>query len=167
LGIRKFILCGSTSLKLLLGGIFNFNTNGYSWYVNMYIGLYIIIPFLNIIIKEISENKNTFIFAVLVLTCLTAIPYCFDYWTIIYPINYYFIGTYIKEYSLEIKKYKCVILIMIILLLEVMVLKLIGFSVGVFNKLWNVNISNEVCFDIFIIKFDKIKKNYNYFRSNK
>ncbi len=103
MGIRKFILCGSTSLKLLLGGIFNFNTNGYSWYVNMYIGLYIIIPFLNIIIKEISENKNTFIFAVLVLTCLTAIPYCFDYWTIIYPINYYFIGTYIKSIVLKSK----------------------------------------------------------------
>lgn len=48
--VRKFILHDHTTIKHLIIGIFTFETNPYSWYI----GLYILIPSLNIIIKNIK-----------------------------------------------------------------------------------------------------------------
>ena len=101
--------------------------NQYSWYVNMYIGLYLLIPFLNLLWNSI-ENKNGHVLLVLILLAMTVLPSVFnvynfgeqgmlvrpyltitynklvpDWWTGIYPITYYYIGTYIKHY-VEIKK---------------------------------------------------------------
>lgn len=94
----------------------------YSWYVNMYLGFSLLIPFINLIWKGIS-SKNGAKALLLILFVLTALPSVLntfdfqtpgalghpwlavsnmkivpDWWTSIYPITYYFIGAYLKKY---------------------------------------------------------------------
>lgn len=93
----------------------------YSWYVEMYIGLYLLIPFINLIWKNIGSKKSEFIL-IIILLCLTTLPTVTniwnftvdgwfsapkssstynditpEWWTGIYPVTYYFIGAYIRK----------------------------------------------------------------------
>lgn len=99
----------------------------YSWYIEMYIGLFLLIPFLNILYNNLSTKKDKKILLA-TLIFLTSIPSAVntwdfssietflhpaqseaftllipDWWMGIYPITYYFIGAYIHEYKKEIK----------------------------------------------------------------
>lgn len=94
---------------------------GYAWYVEMYIGLFLMIPFLNIIWQK-CDNKEKRKGVVIVFALLTALPSIVnifdfsspdsllnpwtsdtynalipDWWENTYPITYYFIGAYIKK----------------------------------------------------------------------
>ena len=106
----------------------------YSWYIEMYIGLFLMIPFLNILYNNIKtkKTKKLLIFTALLLTALPAVtnvynlkapgwfsdPAGYDpatgqpyqlhkllpaFWTVLYPVTYYFIGCYLREYGLKIK----------------------------------------------------------------
>ena len=121
--IRKNLAFGAA-----LWGILRYNTAPYAWYVEMYIGLFLMIPFLNILYKNIPERRWKL---VLILTCgsLSLLPcivnvYNFtvpgwwsdptlstDYqrlipqwWFFGYPITYYFIGAYLREYGTKLGK---------------------------------------------------------------
>lgn len=106
----------------------SFKAANYGWYINMYIGLFLIIPFLNLAYNCLKNKKQK---QVLVLTCLalTCLPTIFnifnfqapgwwqnpastsvttalvpDWWSAFYPITYYYIGVYLKEFDLKISK---------------------------------------------------------------
>lgn len=110
------------SLKTILFGLLKYDF--YAWYINMYIGLYLLIPFLNAMWRGIGEdNKSGHAVLVGVLIVLTILPsvvnvYDFftpgalmhpntsttqnaivpDWWNNIYPITYYFIGAYLRSH---------------------------------------------------------------------
>lgn len=104
--------------------ILNFTENNYAWYVEMFIGLYLIIPFLNKAYHAI-EKKSTkqWMLAILAfLTILSNFPLIFntktfyfdimpDYWSAMYPVTYYFIGAYCREYRPRMNKALNVLLI--------------------------------------------------------
>lgn len=83
------------------------------WYIELYIGLALFIPFLNLLINKLTKKE----FQSLILTLLVAVSipafinkspdfpnvYLPNYWQSIYPIIYYFIGAYIRLYYEEIK----------------------------------------------------------------
>lgn len=99
-----------TPLQAILS-IFNFSAAQYSWYVEMYLGLFLIIPFLNLIYQNLStkRQKQILILSFLALTTLpTMINYYVElipnWWQGFYPISYYFLGAYLNEYSISIKK---------------------------------------------------------------
>lgn len=83
------------------------------WYIELFIGLALIIPFLNIIVHNIS--KKQFQSFIIILLAIVAVPafvnknpdfsniYLPNYWQSIYPIVYYFIGAYIRLYYKDIK----------------------------------------------------------------
>lgn len=95
----------------------------YSWYVEMYIGLFLLIPFLNLIYNNLlgRREKRILILTLLILTTFPSIFNTFNFstldwwrqpslsieyyhiipswWTSIYPLTYYFIGAYIHEYK--------------------------------------------------------------------
>lgn len=102
----------------------------YAWYVNMYIGLYLLTPLLNIIWSKMETQKETRVL-ILLLMFLTTLPsfvniYDFntagwwkapwtsteynrlvpDWWENIYPVTYYFIGAYIHRNQNAIMKLK-------------------------------------------------------------
>lgn len=109
-------------------GILDFSAANYSWYIEMYLGLFLLIPFLNILYHNIGTKKHKLLL-ILTLLFLASIPniiniYNFNivgwwktptlsstynklmpsWWENIYPLTYYFIGCYIKEFNLKIKK---------------------------------------------------------------
>ena len=162
--------------------VFDFTADGYSWYVEMYIGLFLLIPFLNILYKELETKKNKqMLIAILGLLVsvqplinylhindikLELIP---DWWTGIYPLIYYFIGCYIKEYQIKINKIKGLIIFIGIILVESIVsylynynsifswdfiggygsLQVIIISIIVFLLLYNIECNNKIIKKIF------------------
>lgn len=107
--------------------ILSFSGAPYSWYIEMYIGLFLLIPFLNIVYNKL-ENKKQKQILILTMICLTILPslfniYNFDnaqwwanpassteytkiipaWWISLYPVTYYFVGCYLHEYGLKIK----------------------------------------------------------------
>ncbi|MEA5093479.1 MAG: acyltransferase family protein [Sedimentibacter saalensis] len=112
--------------------ILNYTSNPRGWYVNMYIGLFLIIPFLNTLYNNL-KNQNEKIILIVIMCFLTSIPgfvnqFPFiagipnmilpDWWMGIYPLTYYFIGAYIKEYKPKIKKFYNIIAFILVLLFQ-------------------------------------------------
>lgn len=127
------LLCRSaTPAKLPLSravyGVINFTAAPYAWYVEMYIGLALLSPFLNILYHGLDTKKKKQ-WLLITMLLLTAVPSIFniynfttpdwwrspalahtyqtlmpDWWVGIYPITYYFIGCYLREYPPKIKK---------------------------------------------------------------
>ena len=93
----------------------------YAWYVEMYVGLILLMPFLNKLWAAIDDhNKKTLIGAMLILTCLGTLgtdemP---DYYVFLYPVTYYFIGAYLREKPITIKTWKLGVMLLSVLLLE-------------------------------------------------
>lgn len=115
------------TLKSSIFEILSFTGAPYAWYIEMYIGLFLLIPFLNLIYNNLNSQKNKQLL-VLTLVILTIVPTIFniynfnnaawwanpassteysplipDWWMSIYPITYYFIGCYLREYGLKLK----------------------------------------------------------------
>jgi len=100
----------------------------YAWYVEMYIGLFLIIPFLNLIYNglESVKQKRVLIITAIALTALPSVVNIYDlntpgwwgeptvsgdytklipqWWTGFYPVTYYFIGCYLYEFPVKLKK---------------------------------------------------------------
>lgn len=128
---RKLYMQDDLSLYNGIIGIFNFSTLPYAWYVEMYIGLFLLIPFFNILYKN-TETKKQKQILIISLIAITSIPQTLQtlsianhtldilpaWWGSLYPILLYFIGCYIKEYQPKINKGINLILISIVLLLQ-------------------------------------------------
>ena len=99
---------------------FDPTANGYAWYIEMYIGLFLLIPYLNILYRALdTKKKKTKLIFTLIL--LTAIPSIFcgikidnvnlnlfpNWWTTIYPITYYYIGKIFQMQVFFIKSLNC------------------------------------------------------------
>lgn len=135
-----FSVFNKTNINLydMFFGILSFKNARYSWYVEMYIGLYFLIPYLNIIYKELNEQKKkkTLIIVLFIISILPTFTNTFNfkrvniindigthqqilpaYWYSIYPLFYYFVGCYINEYKPNIGKIKNILLIFISTLL--------------------------------------------------
>ena len=125
---RKVYLNEDLSILESIKYILNYEACGYAWYVEMYIGLFILIPFLNIL-YDVIENKKKLI---LVFLLLGIIPQSFrlfipeplgfniipDSWTAIYPLSFFFIGRYLRDYPLNISFIKKILILIASLLLE-------------------------------------------------
>ena len=110
--------------------IFNFTGIGIAWYVEMYIGLFLLIPFLNILYNNLTRpHKKLLIFSLIFLTSIPTFISTFkaldmnldiipNYWLTIYPITYYFIGAYISEYQIKYPKKRLILYLLLILLFE-------------------------------------------------
>ncbi len=127
---RQYFLGEEKTLLRWIYELLTFTANPYSWYIELYIGLFLIIPFLNILYKSLeTKNKKKLLIATLLI--LTTIPTIVngiylikqtvwpipDWWTNMWPITYYFIGSYIKEHQPKIsfKKGLCYILLVLLI----------------------------------------------------
>ena len=108
--------------------VLDFTGCTYGWYVEMYIGLYMLIPLLNLIWRGLeTKRQRQALLLIFVLTAqLPTVVNYFDwktpgaladpaqaqqyyqliprYWTVLYPFSYYFIGCYLREYPVKLKK---------------------------------------------------------------
>lgn len=112
--------------------IFNFTANSYSWYVNMYIGLFLLAPLLNVIFNALDREKLHILLGTLIL--IIALPAAFNpllknvpevsyvyfpnWWQSLYPILYYFLGAYVAKYRIMIRKPICIAVVVVLICLQ-------------------------------------------------
>ena len=108
-------------LREMVLSIFDFSANSYSWYIEMYIGLFLMIPFLNVLWNHMTFQKQRWL--IITLLCMTAVPSLTNCWNLffiesdakvynalipdwwqgsVYIYLYYFLGAYFQK--IEIKK---------------------------------------------------------------
>lgn len=129
------------SLKSFILGTLDFTGANYSWYIEMYIGLFLLVPFLNLAYNKL-KNKRQKQVLVLTLVFLTIIPTLFNifnfdnpawwsdpkssdtfaklvpsWWMGFYPIAYYFTGCYIREYGIRLKTRSMLMLFLLAILI--------------------------------------------------
>ncbi len=109
-------------------GILSYTTAPYAWYIQMYLGLFLLIPFLNVLYNALDsrERKQLLVLTLLVLTALPNVVNIFrfdelswwlypseeqsyhqlipQWWGSCYPITYYYLGRYLREYPLNWKR---------------------------------------------------------------
>ena len=114
------------SIKEGIRWIFNYTAAPYAWYIEMYIGLFIIIPFLNVLYQNLRNRKEKELL-LFFLFCMIVVPTIFNiddlklipaFWLGTWPILYYFIGCYIREYKPKIPLKLNVGLIVVVLVLN-------------------------------------------------
>lgn len=103
------------NIERVIVNTLNYTQNEYAWYVEMFVGLYLLIPFINMMLGETKRQRLLFISVMAVLAMAPSIPRSLspldhwmdllpDYWLNCYPIFYYAIGAYIREYEPKLKK---------------------------------------------------------------
>ena len=113
--------------------IFNFSASNYAWYVEMYIGLFLLSPFLNSMYHGLTEkrHKQLLLLILILITCAPSVFNVIDltkpgilnkftstdysqlvpaFWKL-YPIQYYMIGMYLREYGWNISLRRCAMFI--------------------------------------------------------
>ena len=107
---RKYYLHEDLSLFKSGLKILDFSAIPYAWYIEMWIGLFLFTPFLNLLYKAIPTQKQKMVW-IGILFAMTAIPDLFNrygfhlvpgFWQTCYPLMFFFIGSYVKEYQPKI-----------------------------------------------------------------
>lgn len=142
---------------------------GYNWYIEMYVGLFILIPFLNVLYNNLKnkKQKKILILTLLILTSFQGIlnaKYIIfpSWWSLIYPLTYYFIGCYLREYKINLKKVVNVFLFFIAVLVSSLINIYLSFENdfvwGVHNSWGSIfNVLSSTLIFIFIINLDLSK----------
>lgn len=123
-------------------GLFSFRTARYSWYLELYLGLFLLIPYLNGMYQmpKSKKGKQILLFTIFLLTIapglfniwspfdkqwwlkpgsskdfLILFP---DHWVSLFPLMYYFLGSYLREYPLKLKALPNLALIVAVFFLQ-------------------------------------------------
>lgn len=104
---RMLYMRQAFSLGGLVKSVLNFSAAPYGWYVEMYIGLFLLMPFVNAAWHSLEERGKRAL--VVVLVTLTVLPTFVnqmgqilpDWWTGIYPLTYYVMGARLRERPLR------------------------------------------------------------------
>lgn len=96
-----------------LKSILDFSASKYAWYVVLYNGLFLLMPFLNIIYHGLKtqKQKQFLLLTMIVLTILPSFANLYfhiyeQWWYRLYPLTYYFVGAYLSEYMPKVKPWK-------------------------------------------------------------
>ena len=105
--VFKAVYCHEEiGLRYIAGSIINFYACEYAWYLMMYLGLYFMIPFLNLMYHGLETQKQKLVlicvfFALSHLASLlnSYVQLYSVWWKNIYPISFYFVGAYLSEFK--------------------------------------------------------------------
>lgn len=109
---KIFYLNEDFSVFQYLKSLLNFTAIPYGWYIELYIGLFLLMPFLNILFEKLETKKNR-LFLIGACVFNSSLPIFLNrggieilpnYFDIIGAITFYFVGMYIAEYKPKIKK---------------------------------------------------------------
>ncbi len=148
--INTKIIGDPYNLRKIIINIFNFTENNYAWYVEMFVGLYLLIPFINKLYHSIeTRRKKQILLGILIfLTICPGFFYMFnddfynynvfpDYWESMYPLTYYLLGAYFNEYKPKLNKLLSAVFVLAAMLMptltEVLIADGSSFNANVFN----------------------------------
>lgn len=89
----------------------NFSAAPYAWYVEMYIGLFLLAPIFDLAWRAMGEGQKKWTVAGLLfctsLPCLTNLKWAVlpDFWAGFYPACFYFIGRYLRDHPIKAKSW--------------------------------------------------------------
>lgn len=145
-----------------LFNITSFKACRYSWYIEMYIGLYLIAPIINNSYNNFNQKNRKVLVLIAILigimpefinTIFRNIFHFPSYWGSIYPLAYYIIGKYISDIKPSLnKKYLFILLIFIQLFTySFQTISVINYNsinifiqtIIIFLLLYNINIKNN------------------------
>ena len=118
---RKYYLAEDLDLLRWIKRIFNYSAIPYAWYIEMWIGLAMLAPFLNYMYKGIP-TRNQKLLLLGSLFAMTSLPDLFNRYGLYlvpayfskaaYPLMFYFIGCFIREYQPLVKTWQgCVVVL--------------------------------------------------------
>lgn len=127
-------------------GIFTFKCVPYSWYINMYIGLFLLAPFINkIFVYTPKKQQQLFLLIMIILTILPSVINYYhsvnqfaifalpSFWSnSLYYFTYFFTGMYIKINKPQYKKWILLIILVFNLAIESLL------SLKVFGNIYDV-----------------------------
>ena len=123
-----YLLCGVACLMFeqftgrvhrgpaeMVSALLNYNYSDYAWYIMMYFGLFLMIPFLNMAYHGLKTRKQKLVL-VATFFVLSILPSLLNlyvqlyslWWTRLYPLCYYFTGAYLSEYMPKGKPGRCI-----------------------------------------------------------
>lgn len=88
--------------------LLEFSAAPYGWYIEMYIGLFLLAPFLNAAWRGLGGSCGRLVL-VITLLVVTAVPAVLNFrykivpswWSNIYPLTYYFLGAWLREHPMR------------------------------------------------------------------
>ncbi len=160
--LSKYGIFNIKDIKSYFEDFMDFCIIEYGWYVDLYLGLLLLIPFIN----KIFTNKKQDLIFVIILLFLTALPtistcpvFIISFWDKLYPLTYYAIGAYISRHEIKV--------LLKTLLITFIIMFSIFSTVNVFyvkGDLWDmhifttwggiVNTCNSVLFFLIILKIN-------------
>jgi len=135
---------------------FDFKLANYSWYLEMYIGLLLVSPFLNMAWNQL-QTRQQHTAMVAVFAFLTFIPNTFNgitldgehllnflpnYWTSLYYFTYYLIGCWIRTYRPKVNPVVCVAAAAAVALCFGVINRYTGGAEGDFYEGFNISYSH-------------------------
>ena len=115
-------------IPLWIGLLFKFKGHRYSWYIDLYIGLFLLMPFLNRMYFSLNtkKEKQILILVLMILTSFVSLIngkftkefYMPTYWSAIYPLTYFFIGKYIRDFQPKMKNSLNILCLVLVLILQ-------------------------------------------------
>ena len=98
----------------MVSALVNFSCSDYAWYIMMYFGLFLMIPFLNMAYHGLKTQKQKLVlvatfFALSILPSLLNLYFQLYslWWARLYPLCYYFTGAYLSEYMPKARPGRC------------------------------------------------------------
>lgn len=124
---RALIAGEAVDLRMVFGSVVNFYASGYAWYVMMYLGLFLLMPFLNLAFNGLETRRQRLVLigSFFVLSHLPTllnfrIQLLSVWWKNLYPVTYYFTGAYLAEYRPRLPAKKALGLLAALLPLSVL-----------------------------------------------
>lgn len=132
---KNYYLYRGLTLKMAIAGILDFSAADYAWYVEMYIGLFLAIPFLNAMYHGMGTKKRklilvgTFLFLSSAYTVVNIFDFHTpgwwqnprisvsydeivpDFYSEIYPFSIYLIGAALSDFKVKMKRLPNILLI--------------------------------------------------------
>lgn len=109
LAVRGVWLGENFTIGGLFRAVLDFSAAPYAWYVEMYIGLFLLSPFLNAAWRALEERARlAMVVTLMAMTALPAVTNLWgqilpDWWTGIYPLTYYVLGAWLREHPVKVK----------------------------------------------------------------
>jgi len=110
--IRYFLIGEKDSLFVWIERFFTFSN--YAWYVEMYIGLILISPILNLALAQIQDSRKLLILAgsclfVTTMHSIAAVDLIPNYWSAMYPLTLYVLGAVIRRLQPKLPSWLCLL----------------------------------------------------------
>lgn len=153
----KLYLHEEISIIMFIKNLLSFDGTRYSWYIEMYIGLFLLIPFFNIIFNNLNSQKETkiLLFTLMILLGVPSIMNIFkisiNWWESIYPIFYYFLGAYLSKYKINLSRFCNILFLIITLILDGLLNFYISNGVEYTWGTWNTYSSLLIMISTFLV----------------